>query len=263
MDLGIKDKVALVTASSTGLGRAIAQSLSEEGALVGICSRNRSGIDKAAADIQKLTGNPVIPFACDVTDAKAVQEMIDFMIMELGKIDILVCNAGGPPAGNAESFTIDDYEQAFNLNMISSVRLCQTVLPRMKENMWGRIIAVTSVSVKQPLDNLILSNTARAGLTGYLKTLSNVVAPFGITVNAVCPGYTKTQRIVNLARSFSKSGQGFEEDFYRRLEKDIPMKRLGDPLDFGKAVTFLASEQAGYITGVSLPVDGGFIKGLF
>ncbi len=263
MELGIKDKITLVTAASSGLGKAVATALSTEGTITAICSRNTEKIEAAAAEIQEQTGNKVLPFTCDVTDAKAVRKMIDFLIMEYGRIDILVSNAGGPPAGMAESFDEEDFEAAVKLNMLSTIRLCRAVLPQMKVRKWGRIIAVTSVSVKQPLDNLILSNAARAGLTGYLKTLSNVMAPFGITVNAVCPGYTKTQRVVNLARAFSSSGKGFEDDFYRKLEMEIPMQRLGDPDDFGKAVAFLASEQAGYITGVSLPIDGGFVKGLF
>jgi len=263
MDLGIRDKIALVTASSSGLGKAVARALSQEGAIVAICSRNKAKIDQAAEDIQTETGNKVLPLACDVTEAGSVKEMIDFLIMEFGKIDILVCNAGGPPAGDAESFDVEEYEKAIKLNLLSTVRLCHAVVPYMKSNKWGRIVAVTSVSVKQPLNNLILSNTARAGVTGYLKTLSNVVAPFGITVNAVCPGYTKTQRVKNLALSFSENGKGSEADFYRLLEKEIPMKRLGDPDDFGRSVVFLASQTAGYITGVSLQIDGGFIKSLF
>lgn len=263
MELGLKGKIALVTAASSGLGKAIAEALSSEGTITAICSRTKQQIDATAVEIQEKTGNQVLPFCCDVTQAEAVRKMTDFLIMEYGRIDILVCNAGGPPAGIAENFDIPDYEEAIRLNMLSTIRLCRFVIPQMKQRKWGRIIAVTSVSVKQPLDNLILSNTARAGVTGYLKTLSNVVAPFGITVNAICPGYTKTQRVVNLARAFSKSGKGFEEDFYRKLEEEIPMQRLGDPEDFGKVVAFLASAPASYITGVSLPVDGGFVKALF
>jgi 3-oxoacyl-[acyl-carrier protein] reductase len=263
MELGIKGKIVLVAAASSGLGKSIAQAISAEGAIVAICSRNKANIDSAAASIEVETGNTVLPLVCDVTDDNAVREMIDFLIMELGRIDILICNAGGPPSGIAENFNISDFENAVKLNLMSTIRLCKAVLPQMKKRKWGRIIAVTSVSVKQPLNNLILSNTARAGVTGYLKTLSNVVAPFNITVNAVCPGYTMTSRVVELATEYASSGRGTEEDFFKMLEKDIPMQRLGDPDDLGKTVAFLASEQAGYITGVSLQVDGGYIKGLF
>jgi len=263
MDLGIKGKIALVTASSSGLGRAVARALSQEGVIVAICSRDESRIARAADEIQSETGNKVLPFVCDVTDPGAVQDMIDKIILDVGKIDILICNSGGPPAGDAESFEIDEFEKAVQLNLLSTVRLCRTVIPGMKTSKWGRIVAITSVSVKQPLNNLILSNTARAGITGYLKTLSNVVASHGITVNAVCPGYTKTQRVKNLADNFADSGKGTQESFYTMLEKEIPMKRLGDPDEFGRSVAFLTSQSAGYITGVSLQIDGGFIKGLF
>jgi 3-oxoacyl-[acyl-carrier protein] reductase len=263
MDLGIKDKLALVAASSSGLGKAAARALSQEGAIVAVCSRSKEKIESAAAEIQAETGNTVLPFICDVTNHKSVQKMIDFLTIEYGGIDILVCNAGGPPAGKALSFDLSDYERAVQLNLLSTVRLCQAVIPQMERKHWGRIITVTSVSVKQPIDNLILSNTARAGVTGYLKTLSNIVAPFGITVNAVCPGYTKTDRVKNLASAYAADGKGAEADFYLQLEKDIPAKRLGDPDDLGKTVAFLASQTAGYITGISLQIDGGFIKGLF
>ena len=263
MDLGIKNKIALITAASQGLGRAVAWRLSIEGAIVIICSRSLDKLKKAADEITKDTGGDVRTIACDVTDENQVKEMIDEIIRTFGRLDILVCNAGGPPAGIAEDFELDDYRKALELNLLSTICLCKLTVPHMKKNNWGRIIGMTSVSVKQPIDNLILSNTARTGVTGYLKTLSNQVAPFGITVNSVCPGYTKTLRVENLAKSFAESGKGTIEDFYKKLKSNIPMKRIGTPEEFAQVVAFLASQDAGYITGVSLQVDGGYIKGLF
>jgi 3-oxoacyl-[acyl-carrier protein] reductase len=263
MNLGIKDKVALVTAASQGLGKAVAWRLSLEGARVFICSRSLDNLTKAADEIVADTGGNVRTFACDVTDENQVKGMVNDIVEEFDRLDILVCNAGGPPAGTAEDFKLDDYRKALELNLLSTIHLCNLTVPHMKKHKWGRIIGMTSVSVKQPIDNLILSNTARTGVTGYLKTLSNQVAPFGITVNSVCPGYTKTQRVENLAKSFSESGKGTIEDFYKNLESDIPMKRIGTPEEFAQVVAFLTSQGAGYITGVSLQVDGGYIKGLF
>ncbi len=263
MDLGIKDKVALVTAASQGLGKAVAWRLSLEGTIVVICSRSLVNLTKTADEIATDTGGKVKTIACDVTDENQVKAMIEEIIREFGRLDILICNAGGPPAGTAEDFELDDYRKALELNLLSTIHLCNLTVPHMKKNKWGRIIGMTSISVKQPIDNLILSNTARTGVTGYLKTLSNQVAPFGITVNSVCPGYTKTQRVENLAKSFAESGKGTIEDFYKKLESDIPMKRIGTPEEFAQVIAFLTSQGAGYITGVSLQVDGGYIKGLF
>ena len=263
MDLGIKDKVALITAASQGLGKAVAWRLSLEGARVFICSRSLDNLKRTADEIATDTGGKVRAFACDVTDENQVKGMVDDIAGEFGRLDILVCNAGGPPAGTAEDFELDDYRKALELNLLSTIHLCNLTVPHMKKHKWGRIIGMTSVSVKQPIDNLILSNTARTGVTGYLKTLSNQVAPFGITVNSVCPGYTKTQRVENLAKVFAESGKGTIEDFYNKLEKDIPMKRIGTPEEFAQVVAFLSSQGAGYVTGVSMQVDGGYIKGLF
>ncbi len=263
MDLGISGKVALVTASSQGLGKAVALQLAEENAKVIICARNEAELIKAKETIETKTGNSVTYFVCDVTNEKQVAIMIIKILQNFGRLDILVCNAGGPPAGNIHDFTLDDYRKALELNLLSTINLCNLTVPEMVNNKWGRVVVITSVSVKQPINALVLSNTARAGATGFLKTLSNTVAADGVTVNAVCPGYTKTKRVENLATAFTNSGSGSIEDFYRKLESDIPMKRVGKPLEFAQTVTFLVSEGAGYITGASLQVDGGYIKGLY
>jgi len=263
MDLEIKDKIALVTAASNGLGKAVATQLASEGAKVIICSRNLESLQKAQSEIEKKTNIQVSIISCDVTDEKQVKQMINSVIQEFGTIDILVTNAGGPPAGGFIDFNIEDYRKAVELNLLSTISLCQRVVPLMQKQKWGRIVMMTSVSVKQPIDNLILSNTARAGVIGFMKSLSNEVAKDGITVNSICPGYTKTQRVEKLAKAFMDSGKGSIKDFYKKLEADIPMKRIGSPEEFAQSVAFLVSEGAGYITGVSLKVDGGFAKGLF
>ena len=263
MNLGIKDKVALVAASSKGLGKAVALQLAQEGVKVVICARNEDDLIKAKADIEYQTDTEVKAIQLDVTVRNQISRAVKEIVDEFGTIDILVCNAGGPPAGMFEDFTPDDYRNAVELNLMSTITLCYEVIPFMKKNRWGRIIAITSVSVKQPIDNLILSNTSRTGVIGFTKSLSNQVAKYGITVNAVCPGYTKTQRVENLARAFEESGKGTTKDFYTKIESTIPMGRIGKPEEFASAVTFLASEQAGYITGVAIQIDGGFVKGLF
>ncbi len=263
MDLGLKDKTALVAAASRGLGRAAALALSREGARVAVCSRTEKTIKKAAENIARATGGEVLPVVCDVTDKSQIQTLVREVVDTFGGIDVLVTNAGGPPAGLATDFTTDDYRTAVELNLMSTIELCYQVLPVMKKNKWGRIIAVTSIAARQPVDHLILSNTARAGVLGFLKTLSAQVAMDGITVNSICPGYTKTERIEELAAMFAESGQGSVEEFYHKIEVEVPMKRMGTPGEFADAVVFLASECASYITGVALPVDGGYIKALF
>ncbi len=263
MDLRIEGKVALVTAASKGLGKAVAIQLVSEGANVVICSRNLESLQKTKSEIEKNTNKQISIIACDVTNEKQLKQMIDSVIQEFGTIDILITNAGGPPAGSFSDFGVEDYRNAVELNLLSTISLCQKVVPLMQKQKWGRIVMMTSVSVKQPIGNLILSNTARTGVIGFMKSLSNEIAKDGITVNSICPGYTKTQRIENLAKAFTNSGNGTIEDFYKKLEAEIPMKRIGSPEEFAQSVAFLVSEGAGYITGVSLKVDGGFAKGLF
>jgi 3-oxoacyl-[acyl-carrier protein] reductase len=263
MDLGIQNKVALVAASSSGLGKAVALQLSREGTKLAICARNEKRLLRTRKIIAKETGGVVQAYIADVTQKDQVHQMVTDIVAEFGAIDILVCNAGGPPPGFLDDFTPDDYRNAVELNLMSTICLCYEVVPHMKKNRWGRIICVTSVSAKQPILNLILSNTARAGVLGFAKSLSEQIAPFGITVNSVCPGYTKTERIEDLAQSFVDSGKGTQEDFYKTIEASIPMRRLGTTEEFGHTVAFLASEGAGYITGAALQIDGGYIKSLF
>ncbi|MFQ6069268.1 MAG: SDR family oxidoreductase [Candidatus Aminicenantales bacterium] len=263
MDLGLDEKTALVAASSRGLGKAIAYKLSSEGANAVICARGKEKLMKTKEEISAETGKEVKAFAVDVRDRDQVKSMVEETVREYGAIDILVTNAGGPPAGLIEDFSPQDYRQALELNLMSTINLCYEVISIMKERRWGRIIIMTSISAKQPIDNLILSNTARAGVLGFSKSLSNQLGRFGITVNSVCPGYTKTERVEELAQDFEEKGRGTIDDFYRKIEKDIPLGRLGKPEEIASAVAFLASEGAAYITGVALQVDGGYIKALY
>jgi 3-oxoacyl-[acyl-carrier protein] reductase len=259
MDLGIKDKVALVTASSSGLGKAAALQLSREGAKVAICARNGEKLFKAKDAIISETASEVKAYPADVTKTDQIKGLVESTTADLGPIDILVCNAGGPPPGLWDDFVPDDYREAVELNLMSTISLCYEVVQDMKEKKWGRIICIVSISAKQPIKNLILSNTARAGVLGFAKSFSDQIAPYNITVNSICPGYTMTERVENLAKSFAESGKGTVEDFYRKAEGEIPMGRIGSTEEFGQTVAFLASEGAGYITGTALQIDGGFI----
>lgn len=263
MDLSIKDRVALVAASSRGLGKAIAYQLSREGAKVMICARGEEKLQQTRDEIASKTGGVVRAFVTDVTDRHQVKNMAEKIVDEFGTIDILVCNAGGPPAGLVDDFGDDDYRRALELNLMSTVSLCYEVIPLMKKQKWGRIINLTSVSAKQPIKTLILSNTSRAGILGFSKSISEQLAPYGITVNAICPGYTKTERIDELAQSFAETEKGSIEDFYKNIEASIPLGRFATPDEVASAAAFLASERAAYITGVALQIDGGYVKGLF
>lgn len=263
MDLGIKNRVALVAASSKGLGKAIASQLSREGSKVVICARGKERLMKTKDEIASETRGEVNAFVADVTDRNQVSKLVKNVVDALGTVEILVCNAGGPPSGTADEFSLDDYQEALELSLLSTVNLCYEVIPLMKKQKWGRIINMVSISAKQPIDTLILSNTARAGVLGFSKSLSNQLAPYGVTVNSVCPGYIKTERVENLARAFEEKGTGTVKDFYKNIENNIPLGRLGTPKEIAQAVAFLASEGASYITGVALQVDGGYIKALF
>ncbi|MBC8358577.1 MAG: SDR family oxidoreductase [Candidatus Aminicenantes bacterium] len=263
MDLGIKNRVALVAASSKGLGKAVALQLSKEGSKVVICARNKDRLFKTRDEIAAETGGMVRALIADVTERSQVSKLVEQVVNEFGTIEILVNNAGGPPSGTADEFNLDDYQNALKLNLLSTINLCYEVMPLMKKQKWGRIINMTSVSAKQPIDTLILSNTTRTGVLGFSKSISNQLASYGITVNSVCPGYTKTERVEGLAKFFEESGKGSVDEFYNNIEKAIPMGRLGTPEEIAQAVAFLASEGASYITGVALQIDGGYIKALF
>ncbi len=262
MDLGLKDKVALVAASSQGLGRAVAEELAAEGASLVLCARDAHILDQTAAAIAERSNTRVLAVPADVTVTDDIKRLVDAGIERFGRIDILVTNAGGPPAGRFDQLTPEQWEQAIRLTLISAVELTRHVLPGMKERRWGRILNITSIAVKQPVENLLLSNSLRAGLTGFARTLANEVAADGITVNNVLPGYTRTERLDELAEMMAEKQGISASEFRGKWEQEIPMRRLGEPREFAAAVAFLASERASYITGTSIQVDGGWIKSL-
>lgn len=262
MDLGLKNKVALVAAASRGLGRAVAEELAAEGASIVICSRKAETIERVANEIKAATGAEVLGLGADVSNPEDVAHLISAGIERFGRIDILVTNAGGPPAGPFESFTLKQWEDATRLLLHSAVELARHALPGMKERRWGRILNITSIAVKQPVDNLILSNSLRAAVTGFARTLANEVASFGVTVNNIMPGYTRTERVEELARMMAEKEGITPAEFVSRWEKEIPMHRIGNPREFAALAAFLVSERASYITGTSIPVDGGWIKAL-
>jgi 3-oxoacyl-[acyl-carrier protein] reductase len=261
MDLGLRDKVALVAASSRGLGRAVAEELAREGARLVLCARGEAAL-RETADAIRTTGAQVEAIAADVSRPADVARVIEAGMRAFGRIDILVTNGGGPPAGPFESHAAEASQEAVRQNLGSVVELTRAVLPGMKERHWGRIVNVTSIAVKQPVDNLILSNSVRAAVTGLARTLANEVAAFGITVNNVMPGYTRTQRVDELAaRNASLRGTSADAEL-AAWEAQIPMGRLGRPAEFAAMVAFLCSERASYTTGASIPVDGGWIRSL-
>ena len=262
MDLGIKGKIALVTASSKGLGRGCAEQLAAEQCRVAICSRDEAAVKVTAGEIGALTGAEVVGFTADVSQSEDITRLLESVRQSLGDPEILVTNAGGPPPGTFATTDLQEYEKAINLNLMSAVHLIHGVVPEMKTSGWGRIIAITSISVKQPIASLLLSNMARAGLTGFLKTIATELAPFGITVNALLPGTHKTARIEQLARDTAEREHKDLAQVFEDMHEAVPCKRIGDPKDFGAAAAFLAGIQARYITGQSLLVDGGKYGGL-
>jgi 3-oxoacyl-[acyl-carrier protein] reductase len=262
MDLGLCHKVALVAAGSRGLGRAVAEELAAEGASLVLCARDSRTLDETAAAIAKSSNAHVLALPADVTVTDDIKRVVDAGIDRFGRIDILVTNAGGPPAGRFEQVTHEQWEDAIRLTLFSAIELTRQVLPGMKERRWGRILNITSIAVKQPVENLLLSNSLRAGLTGFARTLANEVAADGVTVNNIMPGYTRTERLDELAQMMAEK-QGISADEFRgKWEKEIPMGRLGEPREFAALAAFLVSERASYITGTSIQVDGGWIKSL-
>ena len=262
MDLGLKGKVALVAASSRGLGRAVAEELGAEGASLVLCARNAQALAETKESIVRNSAAEVLAVPADVANVRDVKRVVDSGVERFGQIDILVTNAGGPPAGKFESLTPEQWEQSVRLTLFSVIELTCHVLPGMKERGWGRILNITSIAVKQPVENLMLSNSLRAGVTGFTRTLANEVAPAGVTVNNIMPGYTRTERVEELAVMMADKQGISPAEFKARWEQEIPMKRLGEPREFAALAAFLVSERASYITGTSIQVDGGWIRSL-
>lgn len=263
MDLGIGGRVAVVCGSSQGLGRAVAEVLAREGARVVLNSRSADKLQVVQEELRASTGADVEAVAANLTDPDAVEALIEGAEEAFGQVDILVTNTGGPPSGPFESHTPEVWRESIARNFESVVNLVRAALPGMQERRWGRILNVTSISVKQPVAGLILSNSLRAGVTGFARTVANEVAPFGVTVNNILPGYTRTERLVDLATAIAGREGGTVEDAYGQWEAEIPMGRVGEPEEFAAMAAFLCSERASYITGQSVAVDGGWIKSLF
>lgn len=263
MDLGLRGKKAIVCAASQGLGYAVADELSAEGASVLICSRRKEAIEHAADKIRNAHGGEIVGIAADVSDRMQLQHIVGEAIGHFGRVDILVTNSGGPPAGTFEQLTPQDWDDAYQLLVSSTVELIRLVLPGMRERHWGRILNVTSIASKQPVENLMLSNSLRAAVSGLAKSLASEVARDGVTVNNILPGYTRTERLDELIGFLSDKDGATADDVVARWTSEIPARRLGDPREFAALAAFLVSERASYITGSSIPVDGGWTRAIF
>jgi len=261
MDLGLKDLVALVTASSKGLGRATALQLAREGAKLAICARGQAALNAVQCEIAAL-GADVFAMPVDLTAPDASRRLVDAALQHFGRLDILIGNAGGPPPGGFLALDEAAWEQAIQLTLMSFVRLCYAAIPALQQSAHGSILAFTSSSVKQPLPNLVLSNSLRMGVIGPVKSLADELAPSGIRVNAICPGWTRTDRVDQLLRDRAQRNGTSVDVEERQLTASIPLGRLGTPEEFARAAAFLASPAASYITGVSLLVDGGSYRGV-
>jgi 3-oxoacyl-[acyl-carrier protein] reductase len=263
MDLGLKGRVALVAASSEGLGRAVALGLAREGAKLALCARTRATLESTAQTIRQETGAEVLAAPADVTVYDQARRFVQETRECFGRVDICVTNAGGPPSKPFSETTLEDWQSGVNLNFMSALYFAREVLPLMREQRWGRLIAITSVAVKQPIDGLILSNAVRSAVSGLMKSLANEYARHNVTVNNVCPGYTLTARLDALSGKLAQS-EGVDARVIReRWASQIPAGRLGTPEEFANLVVFLASERSSYINGVSIAVDGGLVKGIY
>jgi len=261
MDLGLRGRVAFVAAASQGLGRAIADEFAREGARVAVCARS-ARIHEVAAAIAAAHGAETLGVVADVSVPADVERAIAATVARFGPVEVLVTNAGGPPPGPFESHSSEAWGKAVALNLDSVVNLVRAVLPGMKARQWGRILNVTSIAVKQPVDGLILSNAVRAAVTGFARTLANEVAPFHITVNNLMPGFTRTERLDALAAHNAQARGTTVAEAFGTWEQQIPMRRVGEPAEFAALAAFLASTRASYITAQSIAVDGGWIRSL-
>ncbi len=262
MDLGLHDKIALVAASSRGLGRACAQALSAEGAKVALCARNEKALRATADEIARLTANEVLAIPADLTHARDCERVVKETVDFFGGLHVLVTNNGGPPAGYFFDFDDNDWYRAVDLTLMSVVRLIRAAVPAMRQQKWGRIVNITSISVKEPLDNLILSNALWTGVVGLARTLASQLAADGITVNNVAPGYVLTDRVASLSQTQAKAQGKSPDDILAGFAAPVPIGRIGKPEELAAVVAFLASEQAAYVNGTTLLVDGGRYKGL-
>jgi 3-oxoacyl-[acyl-carrier protein] reductase len=261
METGLAGKVALVCAASRGLGKAAAQGLAAEGARVAMCARHMPTLQAAAAEIQAETGAEVLAIAADLSRRSDIVRLVDQTVQHFGGLDILVTNSGGPKAGLFSATTESDWRDAIDLVLLSTVLLCMEAVPHMRRG-GGRIINITSISAKQPIAGLMLSNALRPAVTGFSKTLANELARDGILVNCVAPGYTRTDRVIELAEATAAREGVPVEAVEKRTVQNIPLGRMAEPSEFADLVVFLASDRGRYITGTTIPVDGGYLRGL-
>jgi 3-oxoacyl-[acyl-carrier protein] reductase len=262
MDIGLKNRVALVAASSQGIGRATAEAFAAEGCRVAMCARNPQTLQAAAEKVRKQHGVEVLAEAFDVGDAAAVSGFIAAVAAKFGGVDICVTNAGGPPAKGFLAATLEEWQRALELNFLSTVYFAREVIPHMQRKRWGRIVTMTSITTKQPVTDLVLSNAVRAAVVGLVKSLANEFGKDGILVNNVAPGFTATDRLKDLAKSRASASGKSEQQIFEGWVADAPLQRLGEPREVAETIVWLASERASYITGQTVLVDGGMYKGL-
>jgi 3-oxoacyl-[acyl-carrier protein] reductase len=263
MDLGIKDRVAIVAAASKGLGKACAEGLAREGVRLAICARGEETLNRTAAQIRAETGVEVLAIPADVTGDGEIERVVEETARHYGQIDIMVTNAGGPPSTTFLNATPEDFRKAVELNLMSAVRFCKAVVPYMERQKWGRIVNIVSLAAKQPLEGLILSNTSRPGILGLAKTMSNELAGQGILVNSVCPGFVLTDRVATVTAGAARARGISEEEMLKISSSKIPLGRMGRPEELANVVVFLASERASYVSGAAIQVDGGQYAALY
>lgn len=262
MDLHLKDRVVMVAGASRGLGYSVAKVAAQEGARLSICSRTKENIESAAQTLSSETGAAARGFAVDMSNGEAISRWVSDTLELYGTIDAVLVNAGGPPAGTFFDFEDREWEQAFQLTLMSAVRLIREVAPVMKDNGRGSILTLTSISVKQPIGNLILSNVMRTGVTSLVKSVSNELAPYGIRVNSIVPGYFATDRLKSLDAKNAEARGIPAEEMTKERQQSVPMGRDGSPDEFGRSAVFLLSDAAGYVTGHSFVIDGGILRAL-
>ena len=262
MDTGLKNRVAIVAASSQGLGRATADAFAAEGCRLAMCSRNAENLHAAAKQIEKKYASEVFASPLDVTDPDAVKDFVERTVSRFGSIDICVTNAGGPPPKGFLATSLEDWRKAIDTNFLSAVYFAREVIPHMQKRHWGRIITLTSITTKQPVDDLVLSNAVRAAVVGLVKSMANEFGKDGILVNNVGPGYAATDRLKQLAKSRSAATGSSEKEVFDLWAADAALQRVGDPREVADTIVWLASERASYITGQTILVDGGAYKGL-